>query len=406
MSYKILRITNLYSEYIESYYSKNTQYSTQNYQEQYQHITNDSIELVNSYSKFFRQIGVDAIDLITNAHPLQQTWAKENSVSYDLPFEKFIIQQITHFSPDILWIDDTRLLNKSWISEMKSKVTSLKLLVGHICAPFNSVIEESLSSFDIMFTCAPCTQEKFEKMGIQSHCIYHSFDHTVLDKISTIKNPFEQEKFVFTGSLYTGFGLHKSRIEYIEEMLLKGIEITIYGNLESKLKVRQKQSFYYILNTLKTFGLDNLIDKTPILKKFEKYGDEKIKYYSSNLLDSVKPPVFGVEMLQLLSISNLCFNIHGEIAKKCAGNVRLFEATGVGSCLVTDWKDNMADIFKLDEEVVTYKSINECVDKLSWLMNNPNEAKKIALAGQKRTLKDHTVENRVSEIHDLFLKLL
>jgi len=102
----------------------------------------------------------------------------------------------------------------------------------------------------------------------------------------------------------------------------------------------------------------------------------------------------------------LCFNIHGEIAKKCAGNVRLFEATGVGSCLVTDWKDNMSDIFKLDEEVVTYKSLDECIDKMSWLMNNPNEAKKIALAGQKRTLKDHTVENRVSQLHSLFLKHL
>ena len=406
MSYKILRITNLYSEYIESYYSKNKQYLTQNYQEQYEHLTNDSIELVSSYSKFFRLLNVDAIDLITNASPLQQTWAKENNVPFDLPFEKFIIEQIKFFKPDILWIDDTRLLNKFWINEMKSKVSSLKLLVGHICAPFNSVIEESLSCFDIMFTCATCTQEKFEKMGILSYCIYHSFDHTILEKVSKFENPFPQEKLVFTGSLYTGFGLHKSRIEYIEEMLSKNIDITIYGNLESKLKVRQKQSFYYILNTLKALGLDSVIDKTTILKKFEKYGDEKIKYYSSNLLASVKPPVFGVEMLQLLSNSNLCFNIHGEIAKKCAGNVRLFEATGVGSCLVTDWKDNMSDIFNLEEEVVTYKSLDECIDKMSWLMNNPNEAKKIALAGQKRTLKDHTVENRVSQIHSLFLKHL
>ena len=41
---------------------------------------------------------------------------------------------------------------------------------------------------------------------------------------------------------------------------------------------------------------------------------------------------------------------------------------------------------------LTYKSTDECIDKVKWLLSHPNELKQIAEAGQKRTLKDHTFE--------------
>jgi hypothetical protein len=38
--------------------------------------------------------------------------------------------------------------------------------------------------------------------------------------------------------------------------------------------------------------------------------------------------------------------------RRLATNQRLYEVTGVGSVLVTDWKSNMPDLFDLDREVV------------------------------------------------------
>lgn len=98
--------------------------------------------------------------------------------------------------------------------------------------------------------------------------------------------------------------------------------------------------------------------------------------------------------------------MHGEIAKSCAGNQRLFEATGLGSCLVTDWKDNISDLFEPEREVITYKSLDECITKIKWLLNNPSEAEKIGKAGQVRTLRDHTIENRVNRINELLINEL
>ena len=86
--------------------------------------------------------------------------------------------------------------------------------------------------------------------------------------------------------------------------------------------------------------------------------------------------------------------------------MRLFEATGVGTCLLTDWKQNLSEIFAPDLEVTTYKTAEECVDKVKWLLDHPKERKAIAEAGQARTLKEHTFEQRAAQMHEWMRKLL
>jgi len=100
------------------------------------------------------------------------------------------------------------------------------------------------------------------------------------------------------------------------------------------------------------------------------------------------------------------FNSHGEIAGEYAANVRLFEVTGAGSCLITDWKKNLDTFFEIDKEVVTYKSTEECIEKVQWLINHPEERKEIAKAGQKRTLRDHTFKQRAEQLNSIIQKEL
>lgn len=405
MSYRFIRVTDYYGEYLKSYYARFPDSTQLNYEEQHNHLINDSIEMVSSYGKFLRKIGVDAIDIVSNADPLQKCWAKEHNIDENCTQHELILEQIKYYKPDAVWIDTTPLLNKKWLQHLRNEVPSIKFLAGHICAPYNSEIGESFHSFDIMFTCSPCTVIELRKMGIKNvELVYHSFDHTVLEKIATENNNFTDENFVFTGSLITGYGLHNERIDYIEKMLARGINLSIYGNLEARHRVLLKQGVGNTVRFLKNIKCDFVIDKIPVLNKYKQHSQADIKYYSKKLVASVKPPVFGLDMYKVLSKSKLCFNIHGDIAKKCAGNVRLFEATGIGTCLVTDWKENMANLFELDKEVVTYKSVDECIDKVKWLLANLAEAEKIAKAGKERTLRDHTIENRVKIIDSALRK--
>ena len=49
--------------------------------------------------------------------------------------------------------------------------------------------------------------------------------------------------------------------------------------------------------------------------------------------------------------NNFVLNIHSdEFWLITGGNIRMFEATGVGSCLLTDHKQNLQDLFIPDEE--------------------------------------------------------
>lgn len=403
MSYRFIRITNYYGEYVEGYYNRFPAINELSYSEQHNHLIEDSIEMVSSYGKELRKLGVDAIDIISNAKYLQNTWAKEHNLENSISHNNLIFEQIKHYKPDVVWIDTSTLLNKEWIANLRKEVKSIKIIAAHICAPFNSVMEEAFKHIDIMFTCAPCTVEKLKEIGVKNvHLIYHSFDATVLEKIESTLNPFPEEDFVFTGSLLTGFGFHNERIEFIEKILASGVNLSIYGNLETNKKIFLKRSFSKTIKLLQKLHAEFVIEKVPLLNKNKNHSEVAINYYSGKMLNSAKPPVFGLDMYKLLTKSKLCFNIHGDIAKKCAGNVRLFEATGVGTCLITDWKENMKDLFDLENEVVTYKSVDECIEKVKWLLTNPIEAKKLALAGQKRTLKDHTIENRVNTVNEIF----
>jgi spore maturation protein CgeB len=278
-------------------------------------------------------------------------------------------------------------------------------LIGHICAPYNAITAEKFKLFDIMFTCIPCLKNELAKLGVNSYLLYHGFETTVLTNLNNDNN-YPESNFLFSGSLYAGSGFHKSRIEYIEKMLKAGIDMDLYCNLESRKKIAVKKSMYIIINILRKLHLNSLIEKIPVLNKNRGYGDVPIKYYSEELLNSSKPPVFGYEMYKLLSKAKICFNIHGEVAEKCAGNIRLFEATGVGTCLVTDWKENITDLFEPGKEIITYKTVEECIEKVKWLLDNPKERERIALAGQQRTLTDHSIANRSRAMNEIIEKEL
>ncbi len=401
ISYRFVRVTDYYPQYLKRYYDKNQSVCSKSYNEQYQLLTSDSFEIVSSYSKNLSKLnGVEAYDIISNATVLQEKWRKENNLAADISKQDLILEQLKQLKPNVVWIDDFSLIDEKWNLKLRQEVPSIKLLLGHICAPYNDEIKEKFKLFDIMFTCIPCMKKDLNAQGIKTYLLYHSFEKSILDRINQ-NNLFPETNFLFSGSLYPGSGFHKSRIEYIERMLKSGINIDLYCNLESFRKVLTKKIMYYTINAFKSLGLAKMIDKVSFLRKNKSYGDLPIKYYSKKLLASTKPPVFGIEMYQLLAKSKITFNIHGEVAEKCAGNIRLFEATGVGTCLVTDWKDNITDLFEPDKEIITYKTVDECIQKVKWLIDNPSEREKIALAGQRKTLEYHTVENRAKKLNEI-----
>ena len=114
----------------------------------------------------------------------------------------------------------------------------------------------------------------------------------------------------------------------------------------------------------------------------------------------------GLEMFEILLRTKISFNRHINVAENYANNMRLYEATGMGSLLLTDKKDNLENLFEIDKEIITYTSKEEALEKYEFFIRNPIEASKIAHAGQTRTLKEHTYEIRMQELKEILEKYL
>jgi spore maturation protein CgeB len=81
--------------------------------------------------------------------------------------------------------------------------------------------------------------------------------------------------------------------------------------------------------------------------------------------------------------------------------MRLYEATGVGSLLLTNEGSNLTELFQPGSEVVTYADVDDLVEKARHYLAHEDERRTIAAAGQARTLRDHTYEVRMRELAEI-----
>jgi len=107
---------------------------------------------------------------------------------------------------------------------------------------------------------------------------------------------------------------------------------------------------------------------------------------------------WGKEMYEILAASKITLNHHIGIAANFANNMRLYEATGVGALLVTEARQNLAELFEPGDEVVAYEDEDDLVEKLRHYLADDQERIRVAEAGQARTLGEHTYANRIGEL--------
>jgi spore maturation protein CgeB len=86
--------------------------------------------------------------------------------------------------------------------------------------------------------------------------------------------------------------------------------------------------------------------------------------------------------------------------------MRLYEATGVGTMLLTDQGKDLSDLFNVGTEVITYSGAADLVDKARWYLDHDAEREAVASAGQVRTLRDHTYAMRMTELVEILDRYL
>ena len=260
------------------------------------------------------------------------------------------------------------------IKVIKKEIPNIRMVIGWAGSAFPKT--DKWKFCDLVLSCAPETVEFFKNSGLVCHHIQHAFDERINQRL---KKKTPSSDTIFIGQLENMKDFHIRRIELLLEICRK-IPLSIYSTSQ-KINIK---------TILKLF-----LSEIPFLNKFVFYlmGNPGIPY---KLYNKLRPGVYGLKMYQTIKNASIILNIHADSSPFFASNMRLFETTGVGGCLITDWKNNINEIFEPDYEIITYKTVGELIEKIKLLSENTDLMDSIALAGQKRTLKQHTFNNRAS----------
>ena len=406
MAARFIKVSSFYKPFLQHYYRSYPEIASKSYQEQHRHLMDQGY----GYSHYFpyyleKNHSIQGQELICNAQALQNAWAKEHGS--ELSGNSLLLEQLKHHQPEILFIQNSIDFHESFIRTIREEVKSVKLLIGHCCTPYTQDNMKAFGHYDLMLSCSETFLARFRENNIRSHLFPHAIEASLIQNIALPDEPLNE--IVFIGSLFYRKEFHSQRISYIEEIFKAGLPLTMYGLLErdSWHTLKMKQSAYLMLKLLQSLGFRHIRNHEFLRKVAQLKEMPRRTRYSDEVLKNIRrEPVFGTDMLKTISRYRIGFNMHAEVAGDYAANVRMFEVSGVGSLLVTDHKKQIESLFEPDREILTYRSKEECTEKLRWAVEHPEEARQIALAGQQRTLRDHTVEKRVGQLYDIIRKEL
>lgn len=79
---------------------------------------------------------------------------------------------------------------------------------------------------------------------------------------------------------------------------------------------------------------------------------------------------------------------------------RHFEISACGGFQLSYYTEGLERHFQLGSEIAIYESIDDMIDKIRYYLNHEDERKMIAKQGYLRTIKNHTMEKRLSDLFD------
>lgn len=340
------------------------------------------------YSQNFRALGHSAKEIHVNNAWLQTAWAREHgmkvsaggsppvggsnalpgwlqravtplkpmlrplarkvglSPSLDVQAQAILLAQVEDFKPDVLLNQDTFHVDIGLMRRIKA--IGNPVLIGQIgIAPSRGV---DWSVYDLMMSQLSATVEFFRRLDVRAEVNHLAFEPGLLQALPPA--PASDIEVSFVGTVSPD---HRQRIALLEAVARR-YDLKLFGSAPATLPA-----------------------SSPLHRCFQ---DE----------------VWGADMYQALRRSKITLNSHIDMAGREAGNMRLFEATGVGAFLLTDFKDNLHTLFAPDREVAVWRSVDDCLEAIDRALDDPAGRTDVAAAGQARTMAQHTYRHRAAEI--------
>jgi spore maturation protein CgeB len=286
--------------------------------------------------------------VVTPFKPMLRPLARKIGLSprLDRQAENILLAQIEEFRPDVVLNQDIFHVDTSLIRRIKG--IGNPILIGQVgIEPSRG---EDWTVYHLMMSQLSTTVNAFRSLGVRSELNHLAFEPAILDALP--EAPAADIDVSFVGTVSAD---HRRRIALLEAVARR-YDLKLFGNPPQALSAN-----------------------SPLHRCFQ--GE-----------------VWGADMYQVLRRSRVTLNSHIDMAGREAGNMRLFEATGVGAFLLTDYKDNLHTLFEPGREVAAWRSIDDCLAAIGRALADHNGRAAMACAGQARTMAQHTYRHRASEI--------
>jgi glycosyltransferase involved in cell wall biosynthesis len=402
---RLIRLCTNYPAYVEDFYSRRSGLADAPYREQYEALMADGFGWFDVWTHALEPFGYRVWEPVGNAEPMQRQWAREHSVTYDEDawLTDIAAAQVEHFAPDVVFVNDYATYTAAFFQRLRERCPSIRMIIGWCGAPYpdGSVFDE----YDLILSNIPALVEHFRAEGHRSEHMAHAFDPRVLDRIDAERRP--RHDFVFAGSIVKAKSYHNRRERLLQE-LVRATDLEIWSNVdepswETRVRYQSRRMLHRVGSASEAVpALRDALGELPHLgPHLTRSKAPPRPYIAPAVASRARAPVFGRSMFQLLSDARVALNTHIDLACDHASNMRLFEATGVGTCLLTERQPDLDRLFKPDEEVVTYASTEEAIERVKYLLDNPGKRRRIAQAGQARTLREYTFKERAKQLDHL-----
>jgi hypothetical protein len=360
---KFLIVDTYYQGFLRAVYSQHRDLSGRSYAEQWRMLMDQCFGTADFYSANLHDQGHEAHEVVANCDVLQRRWTREHAPTLWATFPAYrwlrkgkewqlavLKQQVEALNPDVVYVQDLNWTEESFLKAIK---TRRRLIVGQTACALREKID--YSAYDLVVTSFPHYVEQFSRQGVKSEYLRFAFEPRILKQLEQL--PLTHQA-TFVGSYST----HHSSGTHLLEEVARRVPVAFWG-----------------------YGAEGLPEDTPIRRSF--HGE-----------------AWGLEMYRILAASEITLNRHINLSGGFANNMRLFEAAGVGTLLITDWKENLNEMFEIGKEVIAYHSAEECAELVRYYLTHDSERRAIAFAGQARTLREHTYFQRMQELVGILQK--
>lgn len=374
--------------FLNAFYGAEPDLSRAPYETQWNARANSLVGVADFYSRNFRLLGHEAREIFVNNPWMQGAWAREHGLktgplpSLDgaaarrnataglrralQPYRAWLVPlsrrlglglrldgamrqilkaQIDDFAPDIILNQNIVLVDPAFIRSLRKP--GRVIIAQHGVAPPEGL---DYSGYDFAVSMLPYVVDHFRAAGLPAEQVHLAFEPSILERLPPA--PERDLDITFVGGIEAQYNDRIAMLEAISKRY--AVHLYLSGNA----------------------GLPA----------------------SSPLEGRRRKEVWGREMYGVLRRSRLTLNSHIDAARQFAGNMRLFEATGAGACLLTDAKSNLSTLFEPNVELATYSSIDDCLSAIERLLKNDAAREEMAARGQRRTLASHTYRQRTEQI--------